>query len=38
MDFSRNAKHCTVGKQIPNKKSVIWTVGIRYFNLNKKFW
>ena len=37
MDFSRNVKDCTMGKQIPDKKSVIWTVEMRRFNLTNKF-
>ena len=37
MDCSRNAKDCTMGKQIPDNKSVIWTVDMRCFNLTNKF-
>ena len=37
MDFSRNAKDCAMGKQTPDKKSVIWTVDMRCFNLTKEF-
>ena len=33
MDFLRNAKDCTMGKKIPDKKSAIWTVNIRCFKL-----
>ena len=33
MDFLRNAKDCTMEKQIPDQKSAIWTVNIRCFNL-----
>ena len=37
MDFSRNVKDCTMGKQIPNKKTVIWAISMRCFNLTNKF-
>ena len=37
-DFSRNAKDCTVGKRIPDKKSLVWTVVMRCLNLTNKFW
>ena len=36
MDFSRNAKHFAMGK--PDKKSAIWTVNMRCFNLTIKIW
>ena len=29
MNFSGNAKNVTMGKQISDKKSVIWTVDMR---------
>ena len=38
VDFSRNGKDCTMGKRIPDKKSLIWTVDMKCFNLTNKFW
>ena len=38
MDFSRNAKDCITRKQIPDKKSIIWTVDMRCFDLTNTFW
>ena len=38
MDFSRNTKDCIIRKQIPDKKSVIWTVDMRCFDLTNMFW
>ena len=38
MDFSRSGKDCTMGKRIPDKKSLIWTVDMKCFNLTNKFW
>ena len=38
MDFWRNTKDCTMGKRIPDKKSVIRTVDMKCLNLTNKFW
>ena len=37
MDCSRNAKDSAMGKRIPDKENVIWTVDMKCFNLTYKF-
>ena len=36
MDLPRNAKDFTMGKGILDKKSAIWTVDMRCFNVTNK--
>ena len=37
MNLSRNSRGCTMGKQILDKKSTIWTVNISCFDITNKF-